>query len=222
MPNWDYFNAFIKRPLTFKNKKERILFITAGIIMVIAGLWLVWEVLHWNHTLPAKNPPSQISDVFIPAVLHWEPEILDWAETWDLDPMLVATVMQIESCGDPDAVSGAGAQGLFQVMPYHFGENENMLDYQTNAARGLAYLSQSYEKSNGNITLTLAGYNGGHGQITRPQDLWPNETQRYAAWGIGIYQEAKSGSSKSPTLEAWLRAGGASLCRQAERRLGLD
>lgn len=96
-----------------------------------------------------------------------------------------------------------------------------MLDPQTNANRGLAYLSRSYTLAEGDISLTLAGYNGGHGQIGQPNQLWPEETQRYVMWGTGIHQEAVLGDPDFPTLTAWLDAGGRQLCEQAEAELGL-
>ncbi|HUN24253.1 MAG TPA: transglycosylase SLT domain-containing protein [Anaerolineales bacterium] len=165
--------------------------------------------------------PSAISVIFRPSVQYWGAKISAWAETAGIDPNLLATVMQIESCGDPNAVSGSGAQGLFQVMPFHFAEGENMQDPDTNALRSTNYLKQGLAISNGNASLTLAGYNGGHSQISKAFELWPQETQRYFHWGSGIFQEASSGAGVSPTLEAWLAAGGASLCEQAEQRLGI-
>lgn len=138
-----------------------------------------------------------------------------WAEAYGLDPNFIAVVMQIESCGAPAARSSAGALGLFQVMPYHFGEAEDPLDPETNAARGLRYLQRSLELSGGDIRLALAGYNGGHAVISRPERVWPAETVRYADWGWGLWQDALSHAGASQTLHRWLAAGGASLCRQA-------
>ncbi len=129
--------------------------------------------------------------------------------------------MQIESWGDPHALSPAGAHGLFQVMPYHFLPEENRFDPDTNAQRGLTYLRDALTKSNGDIQLALAGYNGGHGQIGRPPNSWPDETQRYVHWGYGIYQEAVSGHLQDETLSAWLRAGRWRLCQSAEETLRL-
>jgi soluble lytic murein transglycosylase-like protein len=106
-------------------------------------------------------------------------------------------------------------------MPYHFAPEEDMLTPEINAMRGLAYLSQSYALAEGNIELTLAGYNGGHGQIARDKNLWPAETQRYAYWGSTIYLEAAQGENVSKTLSAWLEAGGWRLCMQAEEYLGI-
>ncbi len=164
---------------------------------------------------------STLSAAFTPEVRFWEPQIKLWAAEHGLDPNLVATVMQIESCGNPQAVSRAGARGLFQVMPFHFAAGEDMLDPDSNAARGMAYLSGSLEKAAGDVGLALAGYNGGHGAIGRAFNTWPAETQRYYRWGGGIYAEVSSGMEASSTLNEWLAAGGASLCAQAAAQLGL-
>ena len=164
---------------------------------------------------------SQIAQFFAPSIHFWEEEIIRWAAQADLDPNLVATVMQIESCGDPRALSPAGAMGLFQVMPYHFEQSEAPYHPETNARRGMAYLSRSLA-SHQNIHLALAGYNGGINTASRPQAEWPNETIRYAYWGSGIYQEAKNNQEISERLNEWYQAGGASLCRQAEIRLGIN
>jgi soluble lytic murein transglycosylase-like protein len=163
-----------------------------------------------------------LSPVFQADVQYWSDDIQTWASAAGLDPNLVATVMQIESCGDPRALSGAGAMGLFQVMPYHFATGDNPYDQDTNALRGLAYLKRSLEAADGDPRLALAGYNGGIGIIGRPESSWPAETQRYAYWGNGIYEEASSGANESIRLQEWLGAGGASLCHQAAARLGIN
>jgi hypothetical protein len=160
-----------------------------------------------------------LARVFTPQVSRWENEILQWASKLNLDPNFVATVMQIESCGDPDAVSPAGAMGLFQVMPYHFAANEDPYAPEINATRGLDYLRASLEKYNGDIGLALAGYNGGINGASRPQSEWAQETIDYKYWGENIYADAATGQESSPVLEEWLAAGGASLCAQAEQRV---
>jgi soluble lytic murein transglycosylase-like protein len=129
--------------------------------------------------------------------------------------------MQIESCGDPQAVSHAGAQGLFQVMPFHFAAGEVMLDPDTNAARGLAYYAERLQQTGGDVFQAFAGYNGGHVAAAGNWNTWANETQRYYTWSKGIYEDAKSGTESSTTLQQWMQAGGASLCQQASTRLNL-
>ncbi len=166
-------------------------------------------------------PEPALSSIFTPSVQHWERDILTWAEEQSLDPNLIATVMQIESCGNPEAKSPVGAMGLFQVMPFHFEEGEDGFDTDTNALRGLGYLKQCLETSGGHAGLALAGYNGGQTVIGRSYEDWPRETQRYYRWGSGIYREASAGWDSSPTLAAWLAAGGQSLCDEAEAYLGI-
>jgi soluble lytic murein transglycosylase-like protein len=148
--------------------------------------------------------------------------IEDWATAYALPPAWIATVMQIESCGHPSIHSRAGAAGLFQVMPFHFSPAEDPLDVPTNAARGLAYLARASTLASGQPGPALAGYNGGHGLIHLPPDQWPQETQRYVGWGTGILADVAAGVTPSPALTAWLDAGGARLCQQAETALGLS
>jgi|WetSurMetagenome_2_1015567.scaffolds.fasta_scaffold171627_2 soluble lytic murein transglycosylase-like protein len=173
-------------------------------------------------TVEPKPAAPGLSPVFRPEVQYWAASIVSWAAAAGLDPNLVATVMQIESCGDPQALSGAGAMGLFQVMPYHFTASDDPYDPATNALRGTDYLRRSMQAANGNARLALAGYNGGIGVIGRSESSWAGQTQRYAYWGSGIYEEASNGSTVSSRLQEWYNASGGGLCREASARLGLN
>jgi hypothetical protein len=171
--------------------------------------------------VPPGPSSGGIASVFTAEVRHWEPQIVAWSEAYGVDPNLTAIIMQIESCGDPQAASYAGAQGLFQVMPFHFAAGENALDPDTNARRGLNYFVERLNQTNGDIGRAFAGYNGGHVAAANSWDQWAAETQRYYRWSTGIYNDIQSGLAESPTVQNWLQAGGASLCRQAAQRLGL-
>jgi soluble lytic murein transglycosylase-like protein len=173
-------------------------------------------------TASASQPDTRtLSSIFTREIQYWANDIQRWAEAAALDPNLVATVMQIESCGDPRARSSAGAAGLFQVMPFHFHAGENSYNPETNALRGMNYLARSFAAAQGDIRLTLAGYNGGIGVIPRAEWTWAAETKRYVQYGVPIYTDAADGKTSSETLEAWYQNYGAGLCRQASRRLGL-
>ncbi len=165
---------------------------------------------------------SGISPVFTKEIQYWADDIVRWANAASLDPNLAATVMQIESCGDPRATSRSGAAGLFQVMPYHFHFGENPYNPETNALRGLDYLSRSLQTARGNARLAMAGYNGGIGVIARGEWSWAAETLRYVRYGAPIYEDASSGAATSSALEEWYTKYGASLCRQAHNRLGIS
>ncbi|MCA9933019.1 MAG: transglycosylase SLT domain-containing protein [Ardenticatenaceae bacterium] len=170
----------------------------------------------------AKNVPSSgISPVFTPEVRYWEPQILAWAAEFDLDPNAVATIMQVESCGDATAVSHAGAQGLFQVMPFHFAAGEDPFDPDTNARRGLAYFAERLQQTNGDMGRAFAGYNGGHVAAGGSWDTWAAETQAYYTWTTGIYADAQAGSAESPTLQQWQEVGGGSYCQLVAAQLGI-
>ncbi len=212
-----------------------LLWLPVWLALALSASSLAWMVL-WvrpssgqmpQPAIPALQAPSAggqplrqaaspaLSAIFTPQVLRWRPQILRWARDYALDPNLIAVVMQIESCGDPTAVSPAGALGLFQVMPYHFEKGEDPLDPDTNARRGLAYLARSLDLAQGDAELALAGYNGGHGVIRRAASSWPQETRRYAAWGTAILSDIQQGKVVSPALQRWMAAGGASLCDRA-------
>lgn len=157
----------------------------------------------------------ELAGFFAPAVRHWSAEINRWSAQYEVDPRLLATVMQIESCGHPTVSSNAGAQGLFQVMPFHFAAGEDMLDPDTNAKRGAAFLKSCAGRADGVIGLTLACYNGGPSVLNRPRENWPYETQKYYRWGVGVYSDALAGAAQSETMDQWLAAGGARLCARA-------
>jgi soluble lytic murein transglycosylase-like protein len=203
-----------------------------AVILISAMLAsIAWNVKPLSPVSTSTNPSfmdatpdstsPNLSPIFRPEVLYWADSISRWASASNLDPNLVATIMQIESCGDPRATSSAGAMGLFQVMPYHFHASDNPYNPDTNALRGLAYLVRSLDAANGNARLAMAGYNGGIGIISRSEWTWSAQTKRYVQYGAPIYSDAISGAESSGALNEWYSKYGVSLCKQAGNRLGL-
>lgn len=186
------------------------------------------EPKHQDSTNTIVGSSGVLPQWLMPSVLYWEELILVTATTHGLDPLMLAIVMQVESCGDPRATSVAGATGLFQVMPFHFERGEDMYDPNTNAMRGAKYLVTGITYHTGKgfrgddiLFRTFAGYNGGHGSVLGSYSYWAYETQRYYIWTTGLWEDAQSGVQESETLTAWLAAGGISLCQSAESRLGI-
>lgn len=92
-----------------------------------------------------------------------------------IDPYLLIAVARRESAFRINAVSGAKARGLLQIMPAtarKIAGDVNLLDPEVNVEIGAKYLTQLLQKSNGNIHLALAGYNAGPHKVS----AW---TQRY-------------------------------------------
>jgi hypothetical protein len=109
-----------------------------------------------------------------------------------VSPALVAAVILVESSGRPDAVSGAGASGLMQLMPAtaeRFGV-EDPLDAVGNIRGGVAYLDWLLEEFGHDPLLSLAGYNAGENAVKKHGGIPPyDETRGYvpkvlAAWSV--------------------------------------
>lgn len=155
-----------------------------------------------------------MAPLFTKEVKYWGADIDRWSAMYDIDPNMVATIMQIESCGHPGVASHAGAQGLFQVMPFHFTYGEVMTDPDTNAKRGINYLKERLAQTGNDWRMAAAGYNGGH-VASASEYNWVQETRSYVVWAEGIYADASAGKTESETLNRWLSAGGQSLCDKA-------
>jgi peptidoglycan DL-endopeptidase CwlO len=94
---------------------------------------------------------------------------------------LLGAVATVESGGNPQAVSPAGAQGLMQLMPGTARSlGVNPLD-PTQAVDGAARMLQGLlQKYHGSIPLTLAAYNAGPGAVDHYGGIPPyTETQNY-------------------------------------------
>ncbi|MBX3083815.1 MAG: transglycosylase SLT domain-containing protein [Anaerolineae bacterium] len=192
------------------------------LVSVILTAALLGGSYLWLQQVMITTSPV-IASFFPPSVRYWASSIARWSQQYDVDPNLIATLMQIESCGWTTAESYAAAQGLFQVMPMHFSEEEkiSMTDPEVNARRGMGVIKDCLDRSDGDVGLAMACYNGGPRLINLDQSAWPEQSQRYYYWGTGIYGDAQAGRTQSPRLQEWLAAGGQSLCQRAEAALNL-
>jgi soluble lytic murein transglycosylase-like protein len=97
-----------------------------------------------------------------------------------LDPAMVLGLIQVESGFRKYAVSGVGAHGYMQVMPFWTrvigdGDRRKLFQMQTNLRYGCSILRMYLDMENGNLFLALGRYNGSRG---RPE--YPNAV--LAAW----------------------------------------
>jgi soluble lytic murein transglycosylase-like protein len=116
--------------------------------------------------------------------------IFKTGEKYGVDPRLVHAVILQESRYVADAKSGVGAQGLMQLMPdtaKRFG-CADATDEQQNVTAGTRYLRSLLKRFDGDVTLALAGYNAGEGNVDKYKGVPPfPETEKYVRNITGNY-----------------------------------
>jgi soluble lytic murein transglycosylase-like protein len=104
------------------------------------------------------------------------------ARRFEIDPLLILSMIEAESSFDPNAISPAGAVGLMQLLPStaELFTDEDPFDPQVNIYAGARYMSVLLEQFNGDIPLSLAAYNAGPGNVLKHEGVPPfAETRRY-------------------------------------------
>jgi soluble lytic murein transglycosylase-like protein len=106
----------------------------------------------------------------------------------DVEPLLVDSVIRVESNYNPYAISPKGAMGLMQLIPgtaRRFGVSDTF-EPEQNIEGGVRYLKYLMQLYNGDERLALAAYNAGEGAVAKYRGIPPYpETQNY------VYQVGK-------------------------------
>ncbi len=117
-----------------------------------------------------------------------------------VSPALALAVISVESGGRVDAESGAGAQGLMQLIPAtaeRFGVSDS-LNASQNIKGGVAYLDWLLNEFDGDPILALAAYNAGENAVKKHQGVPPySETRDYVPKVLAAYSVAR-GLCKTP------------------------
>lgn len=125
---------------------------------MIAACLVAFSVVLASSVVLAGTASAQTD-----AVLQWLPEIQAASAATGVPPEYIAAVIRVESVGDPNAVSSAGAIGLMQVMPYEFqsqGISEDLwYDPATNIMAGSTEIGK-FLAASGSIEQALASYFG--------------------------------------------------------------
>ena len=125
--------------------------------------------------------------------------VAEAARNFDVNPLLVDSVIQVESNYNPFAVSPKGAQGLMQLMPgtaQRFGVTDSF-DPKQNIEAGVRYL-KFLQDTFQDDRLAIAAYNAGEKAVAKYKDVPPYpETVSYVAKVGKKYGQAKRAAVNS-------------------------
>ena len=112
------------------------------------------------------------------------------AGKYGLDPLLIVSIIRVESSFKQTAISQKGARGLMQVMPttgFWIAEQiglediseEKMCDPSINILLGTWYLNDLLQQFGGELYPALAAYNGGRGHVKKWLDggIWDGKKE---------------------------------------------
>lgn len=153
-------------------------------------------------------PPTRTATAPVAAFVGEAARRFGLPEAW------IWAVIRVESRGNRQAVSPAGAMGLMQVMPAtwaamraRYGLGADPFDVHDNIVAGAAFLRLMLDRYD-NPAAMLAAYNAGAGRyddwLARRRPL-PAETVAYVAQ-LGDMTGSRDGAEPAPDPLAWTRA----------------
>jgi soluble lytic murein transglycosylase-like protein len=173
-----------------------------------------------NYTrarVPAVMSPNKSLDGFTTGDPRIDAYIVESGVRNGIDPVLIYALMHQESSFKRGAISVKGARGLMQLMPgtaARFGVT-NIFDPRQNIEGGTRYLRFLLDAFEGDVALTLAGYNAGEGAVMKygrrvppyreTQEYVRRITQRYAL--MRDPETARKARTATPTEVATAQAG---------------
>jgi hypothetical protein len=144
---------------------------------------------HWSGTPvpPSDRDPGRFT--------RYDEYIRAAAALYQIPEQLVRAVIKVESDYDPRAVSRSGACGLMQLMPStaEILQVRDIHDPRENIFGGTRFLRILANSFNGDLALTIAGYNAGEDAVVRAGGI-PNipETQDYVVKVTHFYRRYRT------------------------------
>jgi hypothetical protein len=138
---------------------------------------------------------DEIREQFFASTIPFGDLIHEKARKYDVDPALVAAVIEQESRFKSRARSHRGALGLMQLMPRtgRWMGASNLYDPEQNVDAGVKYIKYLQKRFNGDLKKTIAAYNAGEGTVRRYGGKVPpyRETRTYVKKVMGNYERRK-------------------------------
>lgn len=136
-----------------------------GIIIIIVIFLIVVNITNFKQHILKIIYPKKYSEY-----------VERYAKEFNVDPLLIFSIIKAESNFKKEAISSSNAKGLMQLMDATaeeiankidepIVEKESLLEPEKNIMIGTKYYSDLLKKYNGNILLALAAYNAGIGNI---------------------------------------------------------
>ncbi len=147
-----------------QKRTKKILFIAIIIAIILILLFGVFKV---QNIILKKIYPIKYSEY-----------VYQYAEEYNVDPLLVFAIIKAESNFNPNVVSSSNAIGLMQLMDTTAEELARKLDItfvtksslynpDLNIRLGTKYFSDLLKEYNQNTLLALTAYNAGKGTLKR-------------------------------------------------------
>ncbi|MGH9594873.1 MAG: lytic transglycosylase domain-containing protein, partial [Bryobacteraceae bacterium] len=162
------------------------------------------RVIDYGKSKPAGLKPVGLKPVVTAQDGDVHSLVRATARSYDVDPLLVESVIQTESAYRTGAVSPKGAQGLMQLMPataLRFGVSDPF-DPKENIEGGVKYLKYLQNLFQDD-RLAIAAYNAGEGAVAKYNGMPPyKETVAYVEKVAGKYGKALKNAAPTPAVEA--------------------
>ncbi|MGQ9865841.1 MAG: lytic transglycosylase domain-containing protein [Pseudanabaenaceae cyanobacterium] len=157
---------------------------TDGVLRVATGDFLVGmyqlDSLNWLDVTPAERDrirqlqQNPNYERFLYPLAYWE-GVQQHAQTWNLNPLLVLSLIRQESRFEADIRSVADAVGLMQVIPEtgawiaaQLGVPQySLTNPDQNLRFGTFYLNYTHNRYQNNSLLAIASYNAGPNAVAR-------------------------------------------------------
>jgi soluble lytic murein transglycosylase-like protein len=155
---------------------------------------------------------------FFAAEIPFGELIYEKARKYDVDPALVAAVIEQESRFKPRAQSHVGARGLMQLMPRtgRWMGARDLYNPEQNVDAGVKYIAYLDKRFDGDVKKIVAAYNGGEGNVMRYRGIPPfRETRQY------VKKVMKNYDKRTRQLEKYHKEQGGGSVPEADGTLTL-
>lgn len=135
------------------------------IIVVIISIAIILKIINFE---------DRVYKYFYP--IKYEEYVYKYSEKYEIDPLLIFSIIKAESNFDEKVVSSSGAVGLMQLMEstaeeiaedlgIEYKKGETLYNPEMNIMLGVKYYSMLTKVYNNDKSLALAAYNAGIGNV---------------------------------------------------------